>query len=146
MASLAANGAGCEIARALVRQSFDHGCSTNPLPESTRLSIGDIRELVKDLKRRGIGVVITDHNVPRNARLVDRACIIYGAGFVRREPGRLVADENVRALPRRKLHAVNSWGRHLPFDGLTMTQIWAQAQLLVPLCVEIVEASALAGN
>src|SRR3546814_11637326 len=42
------------------------------------LSINDIRELVRDLKQRGIGVLITDHNVRETLDIVDRACIIYG--------------------------------------------------------------------
>src|SRR3546814_4599590 len=41
------------------------------------ISIGDIRDLVADLKTRGIGVLITDHNVRETLDLVDRACIIY---------------------------------------------------------------------
>jgi lipopolysaccharide export system ATP-binding protein len=40
------------------------------------LSIGDIRELVKDLKRRGIGVLITDHNVRETLGICDRAYIL----------------------------------------------------------------------
>ena len=63
------------------------------------LSIGDIRELVKDLKRRGIGVLITDHNVRETLDIVDRACIIYGGQVLfAGSPEDLVADENVRRL------------------------------------------------
>jgi lipopolysaccharide export system ATP-binding protein len=42
------------------------------------ISIGDIRELVMELKTRDIGVLITDHNVRETLDIVDRACIIYG--------------------------------------------------------------------
>jgi lipopolysaccharide export system ATP-binding protein len=63
------------------------------------LSIADIRDLVKDLKRRGIGVLITDHNVRETLDIVDRACIIYdGRVLFAGSPQELVADENVRRL------------------------------------------------
>ena len=63
------------------------------------LSINDIRDLIKDLKRRGIGVLITDHNVRETLDIVDRACIIYGGQVLfAGSPEELVADENVRRL------------------------------------------------
>jgi len=63
------------------------------------LSISDIRDLIKDLKRRGIGVLITDHNVRETLDIVDRACIIYGGQVLfAGSPEELVADENVRRL------------------------------------------------
>jgi len=63
------------------------------------LSISDIRDLVIDLKTRGIGVLITDHNVRETLDIVDRACIIYGGRVLfAGTPQDLVADENVRRL------------------------------------------------
>ncbi len=63
------------------------------------LSISDIRDLVKDLRTRGIGVLITDHNVRETLEIVDRACIIYGGQVLFAvTPEALVADENVRRL------------------------------------------------
>ena len=63
------------------------------------LSISDIRDLVIDLKKRGIGVLITDHNVRETLDIVDRACIIYGGQVLfAGTPQDLVADENVRRL------------------------------------------------
>ena len=63
------------------------------------LSISDIRDLVKDLRTRGIGVLITDHNVRETLEIVDRACIIYGGQVLfAGTPEALVADENVRRL------------------------------------------------
>ena len=63
------------------------------------LSISDIRDLVRDLKTRGIGVLITDHNVRETLEIVDRACIIYGGQVLfAGTPEALVADENVRRL------------------------------------------------
>ena len=63
------------------------------------ISISDIRDLVKDLKTRGIGVLITDHNVRETLDIVDRACIIYGGQVLfAGSPEALVADPNVRRL------------------------------------------------
>ena len=63
------------------------------------ISISDIRDLVKDLKTRGIGVLITDHNVRETLDIVDRACIIYGGQVLfAGSPEALVADANVRRL------------------------------------------------
>ena len=63
------------------------------------ISIADIRDLVKDLKRRDIGVLITDHNVRETLDIVDRAYIIYdGRVLFTGSPEALVADENVRRL------------------------------------------------
>jgi lipopolysaccharide export system ATP-binding protein len=63
------------------------------------ISIADIRDLVKDLKRRSIGVLITDHNVRETLDIVDRAYIIYdGRVLFSGSPAELVADANVRRL------------------------------------------------
>ncbi len=88
----------CEIARALAARP-----SIVLLDESFAgidpLSISDIRDLVKDLKKRGIGVLITDHNVRETLDIVDRACIIYGGQVLfAGSPEALVADPNVRRL------------------------------------------------
>ncbi len=63
------------------------------------ISIADIRDLVCQLKKRDIGVLITDHNVRETLDLVDRACIIYdGRVLFQGSPKDLVADEKVRKL------------------------------------------------
>ena len=63
------------------------------------ISIADIRDLVIDLKKRGIGVLITDHNVRETLEIVDRAYIIYdGRVLFTGSPDELVADANVRLL------------------------------------------------
>jgi lipopolysaccharide export system ATP-binding protein len=63
------------------------------------LSIADIRDLVKDLKNRGIGVLITDHNVRETLEIVDRACIIYdGKVLFAGSPEELVSNSEVRRL------------------------------------------------
>ena len=63
------------------------------------ISIADIRDLVCQLKERGIGVLITDHNVRETLEIVDRAYIIYdGRVLFAGSPDELVADANVRRL------------------------------------------------
>ena len=63
------------------------------------ISIADIRDLVIALKSRGIGVLITDHNVRETLEIVDRAYIIYdGRVLFAGSPDELVADAYVRRL------------------------------------------------
>jgi lipopolysaccharide export system ATP-binding protein len=63
------------------------------------ISISDIRDLVCELKKRGIGVLITDHNVRETLDIVDRGYIIYdGRVLFAGSPDELVKDENVRRL------------------------------------------------
>ena len=88
----------CEIARALAAKPSIM-LLDEPFAGIDPLSIGDIRDLVKDLKQRGIGVLITDHNVRETLDIVDRACIIYGGQVLfAGSPDELVADANVRRL------------------------------------------------
>ncbi len=88
----------CEIARALAANPSIM-LLDEPFAGIDPLSISDIRDLVKDLKKRGIGVLITDHNVRETLDIVDRACIIYGGQVLfSGSPEALVADENVRRL------------------------------------------------
>ena len=67
----------CEIARALAADPSIM-LLDEPFAGIDPISISDIRELVRELKSRGIGVLITDHNVRETLDIVDRACIIYG--------------------------------------------------------------------
>ena len=88
----------CEIARALSAKPSIM-LLDEPFAGIDPLSIADIRNLVIDLKQRGIGVLITDHNVRETLDIVDRACIIYGGQVLfAGSPEDLVADENVRRL------------------------------------------------
>jgi lipopolysaccharide export system ATP-binding protein len=88
----------CEIARALAAKPSIM-LLDEPFAGIDPLSISDIRDLVKDLKERGIGVLITDHNVRETLDIVDRACIIYGGQVLfAGTPQDLVADENVKRL------------------------------------------------
>jgi lipopolysaccharide export system ATP-binding protein len=88
----------CEIARALAANPSII-LLDEPFAGIDPISIADIRDLVKDLKQRNIGVLITDHNVRETLDIVDRACIIYdGRVLFAGSPQALVADENVRRL------------------------------------------------
>ena len=61
--------------------------------------MGEIRHLVSDLKRRGIGVLITDHNVRETLEIVDRAYILHdGTVLMSGTTDEVVRDENVRRV------------------------------------------------
>ncbi|QGY00080.1 LPS export ABC transporter ATP-binding protein [Roseovarius faecimaris] len=63
------------------------------------ISVGDIRHLVADLKKRGIGVLITDHNVRETLEIVDRAYILHdGQVLMSGSPSDVVENENVRRV------------------------------------------------
>jgi lipopolysaccharide export system ATP-binding protein len=88
----------CEIARALAAEPSIM-LLDEPFAGIDPISISDIRDLVRELKQRDIGVLITDHNVRETLDIVDRACIIYGGQVLfAGSPEDLVADENVRRL------------------------------------------------
>jgi len=88
----------CEIARALAAQP-DFMLLDEPLAGIDPIAVGDIRDLVSHLKDRGIGVLITDHNVRETLEIVDRAYILH-EGQVLREgsPADIVMDEDVRRV------------------------------------------------
>ncbi|QNM82166.1 LPS export ABC transporter ATP-binding protein [Sphingomonas sabuli] len=88
----------CEIARALAADPSIM-LLDEPFAGIDPISIADIRELVRELKQRDIGVLITDHNVRETLDIVDRACIIYdGQVLFAGTPEALVADSEVRRL------------------------------------------------
>jgi lipopolysaccharide export system ATP-binding protein len=88
----------CEIARALAsRPSFM--LLDEPFAGIDPIAVGDIQALVRHLTQRGIGVLITDHNVRETLGLIDRAFIIAG-GHVLTEghPREIVDNPDVRRL------------------------------------------------
>jgi len=88
----------CEIARALAADPSIM-LLDEPFAGIDPISISDIRDLVRELKQRDIGVLITDHNVRETLDIVDRACIIYdGQVLFQGTPEALVADNEVRRL------------------------------------------------
>jgi lipopolysaccharide export system ATP-binding protein len=63
------------------------------------IAVGEIRHLVADLKNRGIGVLITDHNVQETLQIVDRAYILHdGHVLMSGMTDEVVKDENVRRV------------------------------------------------
>ncbi|MBI1365655.1 MAG: LPS export ABC transporter ATP-binding protein [Alphaproteobacteria bacterium] len=63
------------------------------------LAIADIRELVTHLRERGLGVLITDHNVRETLDIIDRAYIIHeGEVLIEGKPDEIVDDSNVRRV------------------------------------------------
>ncbi|MAY33225.1 MAG: LPS export ABC transporter ATP-binding protein [Rhodovulum sp.] len=63
------------------------------------IAVGEIRHLVADLKNRGIGVLITDHNVRETLEIVDRAYILNdGVVLMSGTTDEVVRDENVRRV------------------------------------------------
>lgn len=63
------------------------------------ISVIEIRHLVADLKKRGIGVLITDHNVRDTLEIVDRAYILHdGKVLMSGTPDEVVRNENVRRV------------------------------------------------
>jgi lipopolysaccharide export system ATP-binding protein len=87
-----------EIARALASHpSFI--LLDEPFAGIDPIAIGDIRELVHQLKDRGIGVLITDHNVRETLDIIDRAYIIHdGHVLMEGRPDEIVGNKDVRRV------------------------------------------------
>ena len=87
-----------EIARALA--SKPHFILLDePLAGIDPIAVSDIRDLVAHLKHRGIGVLITDHNVRETLDIIDRAYILHdGTVMMEGAPEEIVAHEGVRRV------------------------------------------------
>jgi lipopolysaccharide export system ATP-binding protein len=87
-----------EIARALAtRPHFI--LLDEPLASIDPIAVADIRELVAHLKDRGIGVLLTDHNVREALEIVNRAYILHeGQVMMEGVPDEIVSDANVRRV------------------------------------------------
>jgi lipopolysaccharide export system ATP-binding protein len=87
-----------EIARALAaRPSFM--LLDEPLAGIDPIAVNDIRELISHLKDRGIGVLITDHNVRETLDIVDRAYILHdGKVLMEGVPAEIVSHKDVRRV------------------------------------------------
>jgi lipopolysaccharide export system ATP-binding protein len=87
-----------EITRALV-MSPRFILLDEPFAGIDPIAVSDIQNIVFHLKERGIGVLITDHNVRETLRITDRAYIVHdGAIFRSGTPESLAADEDVRRI------------------------------------------------
>lgn len=88
----------CEIARALA-SGPSYMLLDEPFAGIDPIAVGDIQELVRHLTRRGIGVLITDHNVRETLSLIDRAYIIYdGQVLTQGNPEEIIQNEDVRRV------------------------------------------------
>ena len=87
-----------EIARALASQpSFM--LLDEPLAGIDPIAVGEIRSLVSHLKNRGIGVLITEHNVRETLGIIDRAYILHeGMVLMHGSPDEIVAHKGVREV------------------------------------------------
>jgi len=87
-----------EITRALV-MSPQFMLLDEPFAGIDPIAVTDIQKIIFHLKTRGIGVLITDHNVRETLRITDRAYIVHdGAIFHSGTPGSLAADEEVKRI------------------------------------------------
>jgi lipopolysaccharide export system ATP-binding protein len=87
-----------EIARALASNP-SYMLLDEPFAGIDPIAIGDIRTLVRHLTKRGIGVLITDHNVRETLELIDRAYIIYdGKVLTEGSPSEVVKNEDVKRV------------------------------------------------
>jgi lipopolysaccharide export system ATP-binding protein len=87
-----------EIARALATAP-NYILLDEPLAGIDPIAVGEIRDLVSHLKHRGLGVLITDHNVRETLEIIDRAYILYdGQVLMEGAPDAVVAHEDVRRV------------------------------------------------
>jgi lipopolysaccharide export system ATP-binding protein len=87
-----------EIARALATRP-NYMLLDEPFAGIDPIAVGDIQALVRHLTQRGIGVLITDHNVRETLGLTDRAYIIYsGEVLMEGRPDDIVGNPDVRRL------------------------------------------------
>jgi lipopolysaccharide export system ATP-binding protein len=87
-----------EITRALVI-SPQFILLDEPFAGIDPIAVSDIQTIIFHLKERGIGVLITDHNVRETLRITDRAYIVHGGTIFRSgTPDSLAADEEVRRI------------------------------------------------
>jgi len=87
-----------EIARALAAKPR-YVLLDEPFAGVDPIAVGEIRALVADLKTRGLGVLITDHNVRETLAIVDRAYILHDGGVLKQgTPAEVVADAEVRRV------------------------------------------------
>jgi lipopolysaccharide export system ATP-binding protein len=87
-----------EIARALATEP-SYILLDEPLAGIDPIAVSEIRDLVSHLKDRGIGVLITDHNVRETLEIIDRAYIMHdGQVLMQGTPADVVANADVRRV------------------------------------------------
>ena len=87
-----------EIARCLASEP-EYILLDEPFAGIDPVAVGEIRDIVSALKDRGIGVLITDHNVRETLKIVDRAYILNEGRLLKSgTPDEVIQDENVRRV------------------------------------------------
>ena len=87
-----------EIARCLASEP-EYVLLDEPFAGIDPVAVGEIRDIVSTLKNRGIGVLITDHNVRETLKIVDRAYILNEGRLLKSgTPDEVIQDENVRRV------------------------------------------------
>jgi lipopolysaccharide export system ATP-binding protein len=87
-----------EIARSLATGP-NYILLDEPLAGIDPIAVGEIRDLVSHLKHRGLGVLITDHNVRETLEIIDRAYILHdGQVLMEGVPDEVVAHQDVRRV------------------------------------------------
>ena len=87
-----------EIARCLASEP-EYILLDEPFAGIDPVAVGEIRDIVSALKNRGIGVLITDHNVRETLKIVDRAYILNEGRLLKSgTPDEVIQDENVRRV------------------------------------------------
>jgi lipopolysaccharide export system ATP-binding protein len=87
-----------EIARALASRPH-YMLLDEPFAGIDPIAVADIQQLVRHLTTRGIGVLVTDHNVRETLKLIDRAYIIHNGEILKHGTADdIIADPNVRRL------------------------------------------------
>lgn len=88
----------CEIARALASRP-SYILLDEPLAGIDPVAIDDIRKLIVQMKERGIGILITDHNVREALDLIDRAYIVYdGKILAEGTPAEIIKNKEVQRV------------------------------------------------
>ncbi|HWV79907.1 MAG TPA: LPS export ABC transporter ATP-binding protein [Hyphomicrobiaceae bacterium] len=88
----------CEIARALASRPV-FMLLDEPFAGIDPIAVGEIQQLVRHLTQRGLGVLITDHNVRETLSLVDRAYVIAdGQVLTQGSPSEIITNEDVRRV------------------------------------------------
>ena len=101
-----------EIARALATRPT-YMLLDEPFAGIDPIAVGDIQALVRHLTERGIGVLITDHNVRETLGLTDRAYIIYS--------GEVLMEGRRRHHQRSRRSAGSTWARN---SGCSSPECW----------------------
>lgn len=88
----------CEIARALATEP-DFILLDEPFAGVDPIAVKDIQTLVNQLRERGLGILITDHNVRETLKITDRSYIMYSGEILRAGSAKeLVNDERIRQI------------------------------------------------